>query len=88
MVPIPPCPICTKQQQRPGTDDDVAEALGIAGEICDLVDELPEEGEDFGLSVAEKTHDIAANIEKHNRVTEGQMNALKNMLDGLQRWFE
>lgn len=72
---------------NPEQSDDVRDALGIAGEICDLVDELPEEGEDFGISVAEKAADIAENIEKHNRVTDKQMAALENMLDGLQRWF-
>lgn len=66
---------------------DVKEALALAEEIESLAADLPEEGEDFGISVTEKAADIAANIEKHNRVTNGQFSALENMLDGLQRWF-
>lgn len=67
---------------------DVEEALSIVAEICDLADELPEAGLEFGESVAEKARDIGANIESHNRVTEKQMAALENMKDGLERWFE
>lgn len=67
---------------------DVADALEIADSILMLVDDLPEEGEDFGLSVAEKAESIAANIRKHRRVTDGQLNALENMLAGVERWFD
>lgn len=88
MVPVPPCPICAKQKERPGTSDDVAEAIAIAAEIQALAEELPDEGEEFGDSVINKAASIAANVEKHQRVTAGQMEALKNMLDGVQRWFE
>lgn len=66
---------------------EVKEALSIAEEIESLAADLPEAGADFGISVTEKAADIAANIEKHNRVTDGQLAALENMLDGLQRWF-
>jgi len=66
---------------------DVQEALGLAEQIQDLAGDLPEEGEDFGISVAEKAADIAANIEAHKRVTDNQFAALENMLGGLQRWF-
>ena len=74
----------------PGGDKrplDVREALDIVDEIETMAEQLPEEGEDFGMSVTEKAADIAANIETHNRVTDGQLSALQNMLDGLQRWF-
>ena len=66
---------------------DVEEALAIAEEIEALASELPEDGEDFGTSVTEKAADIARNIEAHNRVTDKQLDALENMLAGLQRWF-
>jgi hypothetical protein len=39
------------------------------------------------VSVSEKAADIARNIEAHNRVTDKQLDALENMLAGLQRWF-
>ena len=66
---------------------DVKEALSLAEEIESLASELPEEGEDFGISVIEKAADIARNIEAHGRVTDNQFAALENMLDGLRRWF-
>jgi hypothetical protein len=66
---------------------DVKEALAMAEEIDSLAADLPEEGEDFGMSVSEKATDIAANVRTHNRVTDNQYTALENMLDGLQRWF-
>lgn len=67
---------------------EVTEAIAIAEEIEELAAELPEEGEDFGVSVSEKAADIAANIEAHGRVTDRQLDALQNMLSGLERWFD
>jgi hypothetical protein len=66
---------------------DVEDALALAEQIEDLANELPEEGWDFGESVVEKANYIARNIEAHNRVTDKQIGALENMLDGLKRWF-
>ena len=66
---------------------DVKEALALVEEIESLVEELPDAGEEFGESVLEKASDIAATIEANDRVTDGQMTALENMLDGVQRWF-
>jgi hypothetical protein len=85
LSPIPPCPHCLKEKKdaKAGVD----EALALAEEIENLAAEIPAEGEDFGLSVTEKAADIAKNIEKHGRVTDGQMTALENMLCGLQKWF-
>jgi len=79
----------TKPPAKPSTNatDDVAAALEIAEEIESLAGDLPTAGEDFGMSVLEKSADIAATIEERGRVTDGQMEALQNMLDGLQRWF-
>ena len=58
---------------------EVQEALSLAEQIDELAGELPEEGEEFGLSVSEKAADIARNTEAHNRVTDKQMDALQNM---------
>ena len=80
-----PCPHCQKEKKQKASD--VEAALNLVADIESLVEDLPEEGEDFGLSVSEKAQDIGANIEAHNRVTDGQFSALENMLEGLQRWF-
>ena len=90
LSPVPPCPKCTKagqDREKAALDASVKEALSIAEEIESMAADLPEEGEDFGESVAEKAADIAANIKSHNRVTDNQLNALENMRDGLSRWF-
>jgi hypothetical protein len=66
---------------------DIDEALELAAEIQDLVEELPERAEDFGISVAEQAADIARDIEKKGRVTRKQLEALRNMLAGVQNWL-
>lgn len=66
---------------------DVIKALAIVHEIESLAEDLPEAGEEFGMSVSERAAEIAADIEDRDRVTANQFTALENMLDGLQRWF-
>jgi hypothetical protein len=63
------------------------EAIGLCEEILDRIDELPEAGWDFGNDIREKVESVKANIETHNRVTDGQQQALENWLDGIERWF-
>jgi Fe-S cluster assembly scaffold protein SufB len=67
-------------------DEDVKTANDLIEQIESIVEELPEEAEDFGMSVSETASDIAEHIEKRGRVTKKQITALENMLDGLQRW--
>lgn len=84
MIQIPP-----HSSPHPIPTADVRHALAVAEEIADLVDELPDciEAAEFGQSVAKKAAAIAANIERHGRVTDNQMVALENIRDGLERWF-
>ncbi len=63
------------------TEDDIETANDLIDEINLLLEEMPEDAEDFAESVSEKASDISAYIQKHGRVTKKQ-----NMLDGLQRW--
>jgi|SRR5208283_2918990 len=90
-VTLPTPPAKTERERRDElkatVPSDVAEALEMADEIENLASDLPAEGEDFGMSVLEKSGDIARNIAAHNRVTDAQREALSNMLDGLRRWF-
>lgn len=69
------------------TDDDVETATDLIEQIEFLVEDLPEDAEDFGMSVSETASDIAKYIDEHNSVTKKQIIALENMLDGLQRWI-
>jgi len=68
-------------------EDDIEVALELISEIEQLVEDLPERAEDFGMSVQETANDIAVHIEETSHVTKKQITALENMLDGLQRWF-
>jgi hypothetical protein len=83
--PVPPCPRCAKEKQTKRRD--AAAAVELACEIQRLAEDVPDAGADFAQSVSEKAADIAANIEQHDRVTDGQWSALENMMSGLSRWF-
>ena len=65
---------------------DWEEALEIVDEIHEVADDVPERGEDFAISVTEKARSIGATIAEREHVTDAQMEALENMLAGLQRW--
>lgn len=69
------------------TDDDTDEAYELVKEINDLSDDLPEEAEEFGSSVCEKANAIQVTIEENERVTSGQLTALKNMKRGMEKWI-
>lgn len=65
------------------------EAINLAEQIIELADspDLPSAAIDFAESVADKARDILENVEYENRATSGQIEALQNMLNGLERWF-
>ena len=60
-------------------------------EQCDNIlascDEIPEEGEEFTLSVSEKVESIRDWCKAHGGVTEAQQQALDNMEAGVDRWL-
>jgi hypothetical protein len=67
---------------------DVEEADELSESIFNLVDnELPEDADDFGGSVAEKTRAIMQKIESTGRATDGQLNALTNMEVACRKWI-
>jgi hypothetical protein len=66
----------------------VAAALQQCDDIQEKIDELPDEGMEFGESVGEKVAGIAETIERTRRVTDAQARALDNMEDGVDRWLE
>ena len=93
--PVPDCPVChpaKKTQTLDAADEqrrkyDVAAAIEQCERIVAMCEDLPEAGEDFGLSVSEKTSDIWKTIEATRRVTRGQQEALDNMEEGVNRWL-
>lgn len=67
--------------------DDVTTAMELAEEINELICELPEAGEDFGMSVAERASEIARTVEERMEATSSQIEALENMLEGVKKWI-
>lgn len=70
------------------TDGEARDALDIADEILENIDQLPSRAEGFAESVEEKAQGIRDDIEKRNRVTGSQLTALENMLEGVRSWLE
>jgi len=66
---------------------EVAKALELADSILEKITDLPERAEEFGDSVESKVISISETIESRNHVTPAQMNALENMLAGVERWI-
>lgn len=50
--------------------------------------DLPEEAEDFAVNVREKAESINQFIQKNDYVTPKQIQALENMMEGVDRWFD
>lgn len=70
---------------------DVAAAVKVGEEILALMeDDVPEKARldnaTYFESVEEKTKGIVETVSRSNRVSEGQRNALDNMLAGVRRW--
>lgn len=66
----------------------VEEAIDLCNEIMQKASEVPEEGEDFAESVAEKAESIKKWIQKHDEVTSAQASSLENMSEALDRWIK
>lgn len=85
----------TKQDRQPrpapssvGPDEDrLAEAIELSEEIADMANQVPSAGQEFAESVSEQTADIIATAKDRNYVTAKQLDALRNMRDGLARWI-
>jgi len=67
-------------------DDSAAEANKLVKSILKLVEDLPEEAEEFGDSVSSKALSIQEWVESKGKATEPQLKALENMEAGLERW--
>jgi len=77
----------TSLHEMPGwmwDDDDIQEAIEINDEIQSLADQI--EWPD-APDVAETSADIVRTVEERRCVTVGQLEALRNMLDGMRAWI-
>lgn len=61
-------------------------ALELVDQIEDAAMDVPERGEDFAASVVDTATSIGNTIEENEHVTDKQMDALENILSGLERW--
>lgn len=99
--PVPDCPKCKPQKNGQGkgkgtlnaADDsdrkfDLGEALEKCERIIEMTEEVPDPGIDFAIGVREQTEGIYDTIERTQRVTRHQKEALDNMESGLSRWLE
>ncbi len=75
-------------EPEPTQKEDWEDAIDLAGEIQELLDELPERAEEFRDSVEQKVSDISISIVKARHVTEGQFQALRNMEKGVRKWLQ
>ena len=64
------------------------EAIEIAHDVLDLIDDLPIGAEEFADSVRNKTVDILTFIEEREQVSPSQLAALQNMRSGVMRWLD
>lgn len=83
----PPDATKPKKPARDDTQDIIDEALSLAEEINNTADDVPERGQEFAESVRGRANDIAETVEEKGFATEKQIDALRNMLSGLERWI-
>lgn len=67
---------------------DKERALMLSRKIISSSRDLPEEAEDFAVNVREKAESINQFIQKNDYVTPKQIQALENMMEGVDRWFD
>lgn len=85
MPPLPP-PGPAKRASK-AANSTVEEALALCDEIEAMAGDVPEQGEEFAVSVSERAASIRETIEERCSVTDSQMAALVNMAAGLARWI-
>lgn len=78
-----------KQKKKPvlTTSTSYDDAMALIDEIEDLAGSICENGQDFASSVEEKATSIGESVERAGSATDGQLQALENMVEGLRAWF-
>jgi hypothetical protein len=88
----PGCPKCNPKKGISVAvgelSESAEEAVAIADEALELIDDLPDAAYDFGESVKEKIESIRSTIIERDRVTDKQFSALENMKAGIERWLD
>lgn len=66
--------------------DKIKQARLLCKQISEIGNEMPERAEEFYDSIYNKSVGIMSSIEDYDNVTDGQINALENMLSGCEKW--
>ena len=69
-------------------EGDWMEALQVIEETLALLDDLPEQAEDFRESVQDKLENICDWVREREFVTDAQANAINNMARGVDKWLQ
>lgn len=64
------------------------QAIADIDQALEMVDELPERAGDEGFDPSETLEGIRQTIERSQRVTPGQRQAIDNITDGIQKWLD
>lgn len=67
---------------------DCNSAIALIDATLEMLDEIPEEGEEFAVSVGAKLRNMRQSIEERGRFTERMQTAIENMHRGAVRWIE
>ena len=87
-------PSIIEKERQHKVSTDAEHALEVNERIQELAEQINESDNasqaalDYADSVSEKAADIAETIENKGRASEKQVQALENMLRGLERWAE
>lgn len=68
-------------------DPSLKKASRLFNNIEETAALIPERGEKFALSVLDTANDIMDSIEERSFATDEQIEAMENMLNGLERWL-
>lgn len=79
-------PDTEKPERKAKTSQSYLDAVALVDEILEMADQTCDAGREFAESVAEKARLIGESVERSGAATDGQITALQNMLDGLERW--
>jgi methyl-accepting chemotaxis protein len=74
------------EKLKPSVSQSYEDAMALIDEIRELADQTCDAGRDFADSVSDKARSIGESVERSGSATDGQIKALQNMLDGLERW--
>jgi hypothetical protein len=84
----------TKTPRKPFDDrsPECKEALALVDKICETIeDDVPdrakEQNGEYFEDVEEKAKSIGLTVETSRHATPGQLNALANMLQGIEKWL-